>query len=876
MESSVQDPIIADRPGYLVALDAGFSYREYRIDAKGLTIGRDRGDCDIVVAGSTVSRRHVRILPVGESHFFLEDLDSTNGVLINGRKVVDSASLLDGDLIGLGSASLPHLRFQCHSSREIRHVTLAAKEQWVIGRSPDCDLPLPFEPTVSSRHALLSNRNGTLHLADNHSLNGTWVNGKSLRQGNLAAADTVVVGSTHFRFQLETDGSLTVRQRECGQAVRLEGVGLSRKVPLGATNTRLLLDDITLTIAPGEFVGILGPSGAGKTTLLTTLNGFSRPDRGRILLDETPLDSASAMFRNAIGYVPQDDILHPELSVETSLDYIARLRLSPDLSPSQRADIVCGTIETLGLSQVRRMPINQLSGGQRKRVSIGAELLVRPSLLFLDEPTSGLDPSTEDRLMRHFRSMAHNGTTVVITTHVLYNLALLDKVAILSQGRLVFFGTPEEALAFFGENGRPLTHPTRIFDQLTGEENRAASDQNSGRTQEEIADRLARLYRQSSFYRENIDRRLSPAAHTLLTAGINSPEQSPAKRCLRSPLPALTAAGRQFFQGSSLSESFRSWLILSRRHLHIRASSIKRLLLFLLIPVALALVTLSQHITGVVADEVVLSHKNAIQESVVRGGASMETLLKHLLSPAGTYDPRSATDLLYSLRHEGVANLPVPMSVLLMIVMTAVFAGTLIACLEISTERSIYRRERMSHLRILPYLGSKLPFCLAMTALQCLVFLAVCWLNPTLRQTAFVPVWLTMVAVAWSSAAIGLLLSAADSTGGRFSVMLAIVVVLPQLLLSGGLGPDFYGRMPSALRWTADLLPARWGLEMVCTAVFNSLTGAGVHWIPAFVRQVIGFDFGTTVYYSGAYVLLAQSILWSFLCAGFLKYRDLR
>jgi ABC-type multidrug transport system permease subunit len=338
----------------------------------------------------------------------------------------------------------------------------------------------------------------------------------------------------------------------------------------------------------------------------------------------------------------------------------------------------------------------------------------------------------------------------------------------------------------------------------------------------------------------------------------------------------LAAVAGQLFQPASLSGSFRSWLILSHRHLHIRASSITRLLLFLLIPVALALVTLSQHITGVVADEAVRAQKSAIQESMTRGGVAMENLLKHLLSPAGTYDPRSATDLLYGLRHEGVANLPVPMSVLLMIVMTAVFSGTLIACLEISTERSIYRRERMSYLQIIPYLGSKLPFCLAMTALQCLVFLAVCWLHPILRQTAFVPIWLTMVAVAWSSVAIGLLLSAIDSTGGRFSVMLAIAVVLPQLLLSGGLGPDFYGRMGNELRWAADLLPARWGLEMICTALFDSLTGTGVQWIPTYVRQVIGFDFGPTVYYSGGYVLLTQSILWLLLCAGFLKYRDLR
>ena len=148
-----KSPRRLDRLAYLVALDAGFSYREYCIDAKGVTIGRDGSCCDIVVAGATVSRRHVRILLPARHRFFLEDLDSTNGVFVNGRKIIDSVALLDGDLIGLGSATTPHLRFQDHSSREIRHLTLAAKEQWVIGRTPDCDLSLPFEPTVSSRHA---------------------------------------------------------------------------------------------------------------------------------------------------------------------------------------------------------------------------------------------------------------------------------------------------------------------------------------------------------------------------------------------------------------------------------------------------------------------------------------------------------------------------------------------------------------------------------------------------------------------------------------------------------------------------------------------------------------------------------------------------
>jgi hypothetical protein len=161
------------------------------------------------------------------------------------------------------------------------------------------------------------------------------------------------------------------------------------------------------------------------------------------------------------------------------------------------------------------------------------------------------------------------------------------------------------------------------------------------------------------------------------------------------------------------------------------------------------------------------------------------------------------------------------------------------------------------------------------TALQCLLFLALCWLHPVLRQAAFVPLWLTMIAVAWASVAIGLTLSAADPSGGRSSVMLAIVVVLPQLLLSGGLGPDFYGGMQGPIRLAADLLPARWGLEMVCTGLFDALNGDGARWIPAFVREVIGFDFGRPVYYSGIHVLIIHSLCWLLCCAGLLRYRDL-
>ncbi len=160
------------------------------------------------------------------------------------------------------------------------------------------------------------------------------------------------------------------------------------------------------------------------------------------------------MFRSTLGYVPQDDILHSELSVEVSLDYIARLRLPLDVDARQRKDIVHSTLKVLDLYRLRDHRIDQLSGGQRKRVSIGGELITRPGLLFLDEPAAGLDTVIEEKLMRHFRTMAEAGTAVVITTHTLDNIALLDKIVLLARGELIFFGTPNEAMSYFRQAPR--------------------------------------------------------------------------------------------------------------------------------------------------------------------------------------------------------------------------------------------------------------------------------------------------------------------------------------------------------------------------------------------------------------------------------------
>lgn len=212
---------------------------------------------------------------------------------------------------------------------------------------------------------------------------------------------------------------------------------------------RKILDGVTLAVLPGECVGLLGPSGSGKSTLLKACCGLTRPAGGQVLLDGQDLHQHRAAWRSRIGYVPQDDIIHAELSVKRALGYAARLRLPPETPAHELEAVVTRAIQQVGLADRANVRISKLSGGQRKRASVAVELLTRPAMLFLDEPTSGQDPHLEEAMMQLFRQLAANGTTVMVTTHAMANIELLDLVAIVHSGRLVYYGPPTELLDFF-------------------------------------------------------------------------------------------------------------------------------------------------------------------------------------------------------------------------------------------------------------------------------------------------------------------------------------------------------------------------------------------------------------------------------------------
>ncbi len=250
--------------------------------------------------------------------------------------------------------------------------------------------------------------------------------------------------------------------------VRIDALELRTIVRKGRAD-RTLLHDISLTVLPGELVTIVGGSGAGKSTLINALAGVRPATSGTVLYNGNDLAANIAAYRTNLGYVPQDDIVHKELSVARTLDYAARLRLC-HASSADRHEAVEDVMRSLGLGEQAGQRVSSLSGGQRKRTSIGAELITHPGVFFLDEPTSGLDPATGRDMMRLLRELADLGSTVVLTTHAPQDIAFCDRVIFLARGGyLAFHGAPAEALAYFG-----VEHFDAIYECLEQELSPAA------------------------------------------------------------------------------------------------------------------------------------------------------------------------------------------------------------------------------------------------------------------------------------------------------------------------------------------------------------------------------------------------------------------
>ncbi len=417
-----------------------------------LTIGRHPTN-HVVIDIPTVAAEHAVVEYVSGTYRLI-DRGSRNGTFVNGQRITEYP-LQDGDVIRIGdtrgnSVSLTYYAGQAQPVAALEALDLAAYDQLTIGRDVDCDLMLP-SPLVSRRHARLE-RSGAAHiLIDLGSTNGTYVNGQRIDRMELHAGDSVQIGPYRFTYQPNAISQVISAQRG-----RLDALHLTRRVDSG----RLILNDVSLSIAPREFVAIVGASGSGKSTLLDALSGFE-PAEGQVLFNGDDYYANFALYRNLIGYVPQEDIIHRELPVGQALRYAALLRLPGDTSHTEIDARVERVLAEVDMDEHAEQIIGQLSGGQRKRVSISMELLAEPGVFFLDEATSGLDPGLEKKLMHTLRRLADGGRMVVLVTHATANIKQCDHVAFIGEGRLVFFGPPSSALEFFG-----VTEFADIYDEI--------------------------------------------------------------------------------------------------------------------------------------------------------------------------------------------------------------------------------------------------------------------------------------------------------------------------------------------------------------------------------------------------------------------------
>lgn len=296
------------------------------------------------------------------------------------------------------------------------------------------------DPLVSRVHATVVS-DGALKIIDNASINGTFVNGRRVARAALREGDVVTVGNTDFTV---AGGTLVEHAGHGIGGVEAQRLGLS-------IDGRPLLADVSFTARPGTLTAVIGPSGAGKSTLIRLLGGAVRPSLGRVAFDGHDVHAEYASLRSRIGVVPQDDVVHRQLTVEQALGYAAELRLPPDTTAADRRAVVDRVIDELELTAHRKTRVDKLSGGQRKRASVAMELLTGPSLLILDEPTSGLDPALDRQVMTMLRQLADADRVVVVVTHSLTYLGMCDQVLLLAAGgKTAFTGPPSDVGAAMG------------------------------------------------------------------------------------------------------------------------------------------------------------------------------------------------------------------------------------------------------------------------------------------------------------------------------------------------------------------------------------------------------------------------------------------
>jgi ABC-type multidrug transport system ATPase subunit len=606
-----------------------------------------------------------------------------------------------------------------------------------IGRAADNEVVVS-DLNVSRYHAELRRGRAGYEIVDLGSHNGTFVNGQRVSAAPVTELDIVGIGPATFRLVGE----------QLQEFIDTGDVSLAaRDLTVRLSSGKVLLDHVTFPLGERCLLGVIGPSGAGKSTLLGALTGMRPATDGNVLYDQRDLYTHYAELRHRIGLVPQENILHTQLSARRALGYAAELRFPRDTSKAERQRRITEVLGELSLTAHADTRTASLSGGQQKRVNVALELLTKPSLLFLDEPTSGLDPGLDKSVMEMMADLAHDGRTVIVVTHSVANLNLCDRLLVLVPGgKIAYFGPPADGLKHFGKPGW-----AEVFQAFDAEPNRDWAGE----------------YRNSGYH------------HRYVATEMNG--QAPATGRPVQAAAAPPATRNRFAQLSTLC----------RRYMAVIASDRVFLAFLAAMPIVLGVV------------------------------------IRVLPAPLGLVGPDN----------QGAESL------LLILVISACFAGAANAVRELVKERPIYSRERAAGLSSGAYITSKLVILGLISGVQAMVMVTIGLVGRPLPahgaflQQPLVELIVAIGVLAIVSMTLGLLISASVDTSEK-TMPLLIVAVIFQVVMTGGVFP-LTGK--AGLEQVAWLAPSRWGFAAAASTVnLNVISLPVVPKVPAVKKPAPG------------------------------------
>ena len=802
---------VAGIPALEVSSNSSSDRKTVALDRPVITVGRD-ATSDIMISERIVSALHVQIVRQGSQFVLIhphpQRRSTLNGLLYQGRKIrgdeMFRKTLEHGDIFRIGDEGGSFVTLTYNDGRKEAaeelppmHPIKLDSPEITIGRHADNTVVLPH-PQISSHHAQLTREGGSYRISDLNSTNHVYVNAQVVSSHLLKMGDEIHIGP----YRLIYEGTQLTEFDESNY-IRIDAHNLKR---YGNKNVTLI-DNISLSIPPRKFVAVVGGSGAGKSMLINALSGLRPASDGKVLYNGIDYYHNLAAFSGQIGYVPQDDIVHRDLTVERALYYAAKMRLPGDFTAEQIAQRVNEVLEDVELAARRELLIKKLSGGQRKRVSIALELLSNPSLFFLDEPTSGLDPGLDRKMMFLLRKLADKGHTVILVTHATNNINTCDYVCFLAQGgRLAYFGPPAGARDYFGKSDF-----AEIYGALE------PTDENPN-----VPEEAELRFKTSPDYQEYVTQALKSEK----TASARQRSTGSAGEDGR----AKAIKPRRAKRGNP----FKQFALLTTRNLELFKNNVPNLLVLLLQAplVALLLMLLVRFEIGpglFDANNIVQCRTQILTASgplSIPGLADRSYLVN--CDQAVNFLQNDPNGIQFAQQHGGVnaalqdfitsASSADAQRIIFLIALFAVLFGCINGTREIVKESAIYQRERAVNLGLVPYMSSKIVVLGMLALLQSASILLIANLFEPFHQGVFLPVllenYISLTLASVAGVLLGLTISAVAPNDDTANSLLAPVIIL-QVIFAGSVIPLKDGITLVA----ATLFPTRWTIVAIGSSI---------------------------------------------------------